>query len=184
MEIQNPRFYKFGDFILDSRRRILTKNDGEISISSKNFDLLFFLIQNEGRVLSHDEILDNVWEGTFVEQSNLKKGISAIRHVLGETPESSLYIKTIPRKGYSFIASVQIFTDEKPNEAIHITATEIIIEEEIIEDVEPNHKIKGLPSAPQVSFWIHYKKYIFGLIAVLILGIAAFTFNNIFTKQG
>jgi Tol biopolymer transport system component/DNA-binding winged helix-turn-helix (wHTH) protein len=137
MANQFPRYCEFGEFKLDSRRRILTKNDGEVHISAKNYDLLFELVKNEGRILSHDELLDTVWEGTFVEQSNLKKGISALRQILGETPESSLYIKTIPRKGYSFVAPVRVY-DERENDATHVTATEIIIEEEIIEDDEPH----------------------------------------------
>lgn len=134
METSTPRFYNFGEFILDSRRRVLRKSDREIPISAKNFDLLFELVKNEGRILSHDELLDRVWAGTFVEQSNLKKGISALRQILGETPDSSLYIKTIPRRGYSFVAPVTVEYLENSNQNSHITATEIIVEEEIIEE--------------------------------------------------
>ncbi|HRH40551.1 MAG TPA: winged helix-turn-helix domain-containing protein [Pyrinomonadaceae bacterium] len=136
MENNSPRFFEFGDFKIDARRRVLTRENEQIAISAKNFDLLIFLIQNEGRILSHDELLDSVWEGTFVEQSNLKKGISAIRHLLGETPESSNYIKTIPRKGYCFVSPVRAFSEETLNQQVQITTTEVIVEEEIIEDNE------------------------------------------------
>lgn len=184
MEPPNPRYYKFGDYKIDSRRRVLSKNDGEIPISAKNFELLFELVKNEGRILSHDELLDTVWEGTFVEQSNLKKGISAIRHILGESPESSNYIKTIPRKGYCFVATVQTSSEEKLNESIHITATEIIIEEEIIEDDEPLQNVKFLPAPiPSTSFWQRYNKYILGGLGVLFLGTLAFSFNRFFVKK-
>lgn len=184
MESPNPRYYKFGEYKIDSRRRVLSKNDGEIPISSKNFDLLFELVKNEGRILTHDELLDSVWEGTFVEQSNLKKGISSIRQILGETPESSNYIKTIPRKGYCFVAAVQAHSDEPPTEAIHVTATEIIIKEEIIEDHEPQQNVKVIPATiPKPTFWQSYNKYIFGGLAVLLLGSLAFSFNKIFGKK-
>jgi Tol biopolymer transport system component len=79
METNNFRFYEFGEFKLDSGHRILTKKDGEISISAKNFDILLALIQNEGRIMSHDQLLNLVWGDTFVGQSNLKKGISSRR---------------------------------------------------------------------------------------------------------
>jgi Tol biopolymer transport system component/DNA-binding winged helix-turn-helix (wHTH) protein len=141
MEQHPNRFYEFGEFKLDSRRRTLSKKGEQLVISAKNFDLLFELIKNEGQILSHDSLLDKVWEGTFVEQSNLKKGISAIRQILGETPESSLYIKTIPRRGYCFVSPVNAFSDERTIDQIHVTATEIIIEEEIIEDDEPQRLV-------------------------------------------
>lgn len=137
METKIPRFYEFGEFKLDSRQRVLTKNESEIPISAKNYDLLFALLQNDGRILSHDELLDLVWGETFVEQSNLKKGVSALRQILGETPESTRFIKTVPRKGYSFVSPVRTYSDEQANGQIHITATEIIVEEEIIEEGLP-----------------------------------------------
>lgn len=177
------QFYEFGDFKIDSRRRILSKNNSPVPISSKNLDLLLYLVKNEGRVLSHDELLDSVWEGTFVEQSNLKKGISAIRQVLGETPESSLFIKTIPRKGYSFVSLVNAYNQQPTNQII--SATEVIIEEEIIEDDEPISAPKVL-TAPtsQMSFWQQYNKYLIGGLAVLILGILAFNLRGYFTPKG
>lgn len=183
METQFPRFYEFGEFKIDSRRRILTKNNDEIHISAKNFELLLFLLQNEGRILSHNELLDSVWEGTFVEQSNLKKGISALRQILGETPDSSLYIKTIPRKGYSFVSPVRAYTDE---ERIHVTATEVFIEEEIIEDDEPIEPAKILPAEKsQAAFWTKYGKFILVSLLILSLGALFFAFRGYFyTKKG
>jgi len=74
--------------------------------------LLLVLVQNEGRILNHDELLDKVRDGTFVEQSNLKKSISALRHILGEHADGSLYIKNIARRGYSFVSPVRILPDE------------------------------------------------------------------------
>lgn len=181
MENNSPRFFEFGDFKIDARRRVLTRENEQIAISSKNFDLLIFMIQNEGRILTHDELLDSVWEGTFVEQSNLKKGISAIRQLLGETPESSNYIKTIPRKGYCFVSSVRAISEEVVNPQIQITTTEIIVEEEIIEDDEqhisakPAPKLIGNNSSKNNRFFIPILVTIFLLI---IGGIAIWYFTR------
>ncbi|MBX7169994.1 MAG: winged helix-turn-helix domain-containing protein [Pyrinomonadaceae bacterium] len=182
MQKEDFRYYCFGEFKLDSRRRVLTKNDAPASISAKNFDLLLELVKNEGRILSHDELLDSVWEGTFVEQSNLKKGISALRQILGETPESSNYIKTIPRKGYAFVSSVEAFTNEP--EIIHVTTSEVIIEEEIIEESESKNEPKSLTAIPQNNFRKNYKKFLMVGISILLLGILAFGFRGYFSKQG
>ena len=171
MHSNNFRYYEFNNFKIDVRRRVLTRNNEQVPISAKNFDLLLALIQNEGRILSHDELLDLVWGDTFVEQSNLKKGISAIRQILGETPDSSLYIKTIPRKGYSFIAPIQAIPDEQE---FQIKATEIVIEEEIIEDSEPpnlNSPAKPVLNGKPESFFHKFKLPI--LVGIVLLTVSA-----------
>lgn len=117
MAEQNVRFYEFGEFRLDVRRRILFKDGAQVPLSGRIYDVLLLLVENEGTVLSHDELLDKVWEGAFVEQSNLKKSISALRQVLGESPNESLFIKTIPRRGYSFVAPVRALSEETTAEA-------------------------------------------------------------------
>lgn len=142
MEGQSIRYYHFGDFEIDARRRTLSKDGERVDISARNFDLLLFLVENEGRILSHDEMLDAVWEGAFVEQSNLKKGISAIRHILEESPDEAAYIRTIPRRGYSFVAPVTKRSDESPSASVYGSETEILIEEtELIEDDGKIHRV-------------------------------------------
>lgn len=98
--------YEFGEFYLDPRRRSLSKNGENVPISGRNFDLLLFLVESGGRIVEHDELLEKVWAGTFVEQATLTKGVSAIRQVLSETPEDQ-YIQTIPRRGYCFVSAVR-----------------------------------------------------------------------------
>lgn len=146
------RYYEFGEFRLDTRRRTLLKDGENLPLSGRIFDLLLVLLQNEGRILDHDELLDKVWEGMIVEQSNLKKGISALRQILGENANESRYVKTIPRRGYSFVAPVQAVSVDPPLEQeSHFvqTETEVIIEEEIIEtDSGYDEPILALPARP------------------------------------
>lgn len=156
MESSGVRFYRFGEFELDVRRRVLSKNGELVDISAKNFDLLSTLIENEGKLLSHDQLLDAVWAGTFVEQSSLKKGISALRHILDESPDEGRFIKTIPRQGYSFVADVTRV--EAPEvSAIRRSQTEIIVEEseEIIFD-DPTDVRPALGPAPSKRRWVIY----------------------------
>ncbi|MBX7169995.1 MAG: DUF5050 domain-containing protein [Pyrinomonadaceae bacterium] len=178
MEKENPRFYQFGEFKVDTRRRTLSKENQSVAISAKNFDLLLELVKNEGRILSHDELLDSVWEGTFVEQSNLKKGISALRQILGETPESSNYIKTIPRKGYAFVSPVHSFDEQNQNLISQISATEIIIEEEVIEvddteiSVQPVKKLAGRTKNKSISLI----PVLAGIILLVLAGLTIWYF--------
>lgn len=112
MEERKIRYYEFGDFRLDIKRRILLKNGKEIPLTGRIFDLLLVMVQSDGRLLDHDELLEKVWGETFVEQATLKKGISSLRQILGEKPNESFYIKTIPRRGYSFVAEVTTALDD------------------------------------------------------------------------
>jgi predicted ATPase/DNA-binding winged helix-turn-helix (wHTH) protein len=93
----------FGDFELSGAKRTLLKRGENVSLNSKTFDLLLTLIENRGRVLSKDELLETVWEGQFVEENNLTVQISALRKIFGEKKNEHRFIVTIPGKGYKFV---------------------------------------------------------------------------------
>lgn len=128
MESKEFCHFEFGEFSLDARRRSLSKNGEKVSLPARNFDLLLYMVENGGRVLEHDELLDKVWAGTFVEQATLKKGISALRQILGEKPDNE-FIKTIPRRGYSFISQVRVVPENNETIFVRETEQEIIVEE-------------------------------------------------------
>lgn len=125
------RFFEFGEFRLDAYERTLQKNGEPVHLTPRIFDLLLVMVENAGRVLEHDELLDKVWEGAFVEQTNLKKSVSTLRQALGESPEASRFIKTIPRRGYSFTASVRPLPDAPEIILVRETKAEFFVEEEI-----------------------------------------------------
>ncbi|MBX7169993.1 MAG: winged helix-turn-helix domain-containing protein [Pyrinomonadaceae bacterium] len=171
MENEAPRFYEFNEFRLDIKRRLLEKNGEQISISTKHFDLLFVLVRHEGEVLTHEKLLETVWDGTFVEQSNLKKGISALRQILGETPNSSIYIRTIPKRGYLFVAPVKKI-EELEEEHFFFRQEQIVIEEQIVEE-EPQSTIetKSLTKSNSTSFFSKSKvKIVFITTFFIFLG--------------
>jgi DNA-binding winged helix-turn-helix (wHTH) protein/Flp pilus assembly protein TadD len=99
--------YKFSDFILDKKTIAVYHNNIQIQISSRAFEILYFLIERRGEVVEKDEILERVWKDSFVEEANLPVHISAIRRVLQEKKGESRYIRTISGRGYSFIANVE-----------------------------------------------------------------------------
>jgi Tol biopolymer transport system component/DNA-binding winged helix-turn-helix (wHTH) protein len=184
MGTENFRYYEFDEYKIDARRRILFKNGERVPLSSRIFDLLLVLVQNEGRILEHDELLDKVWEGMFVEQSNLKKSVSALRQILGERPDESLYIKTVPRRGYSFVADVRAISDTQ-NEPVFVKETreEIIVEEEIFGDDAGEKIIEVQPAATNLlpaetqtakKSSGTQKTAIFAVCAVLIIGLVGF----------
>src|SRR5262249_29134271 len=101
------RAYEFGPFSLDVDRRLMLKDGCAVPLTSKAFDTLLVLVQNQSRVLEKDELLKRIWPDTVVEERNLAVNISTLRKVLGESPESHEYIVTIPGRGYRFVAPVR-----------------------------------------------------------------------------
>lgn len=97
-------FISFAEFELDVVHRRLRRYGTIVPIKAKTFDLLAFLVANNGATLSKDEILAAVWAGQFVEEANLSVQISALRKALGEKKEAPRFLLTIPGVGYRFVA--------------------------------------------------------------------------------
>ena len=102
---------KFGPFSLDPVEKTLRRDNELIAITPKGFDLLIFLAMRPGKLVSREEILAQVWPETTVEEGNLSVHISNLRRLLGENASEPMYIETVARRGYRFIAPV---TEVKP----------------------------------------------------------------------
>jgi DNA-binding winged helix-turn-helix (wHTH) protein/tetratricopeptide (TPR) repeat protein len=98
--------YEFGNFRLDSGRRLLMRNGELVPLKPKVFDTLLVLVVNSGRVLDKEELIQEVWGGAAVEEVGLAKNISNLRKILGENPEEHRFIVTVPGRGYRFVADV------------------------------------------------------------------------------
>ena len=105
--------YRFGQFVLDPRRRTLSRGDSPVFLTPRAFDVLIFLVRNPNRLVTKEELLRAVWRDTFVEEGNLTQYISHLRKALGGNAEDSRLIVTIARKGYQFTGDV-VFSDDTP----------------------------------------------------------------------
>lgn len=114
MALAIKNFYEFGPFCLDPEERVLLKDGKYIPLTPKVFDTLFLLIQNQGHILSKDEMLNAIWQDSFVEESNLAVNIRKLRQILGDEKDSPTYIETIPKRGYRFKAEVKEVLQESP----------------------------------------------------------------------
>src|SRR5262245_49059200 len=107
MEKQTKQLYEFGPFHLDADERLLMRDGRMTPLPPKVFDTLLVLVENSGRVVTKDELMQSLWPDTFVEESNLTQNISQLRRALGDGTNGSQYIETIPKRGYRFIANVR-----------------------------------------------------------------------------
>jgi TolB-like protein/Flp pilus assembly protein TadD len=99
--------YRFGPFHLDIRERRLSRDRAVIPLRLKVFETLLVLVENAGRLVTKQELLDTVWPETSVEENNLNHNISMLRKALGEQATGQHYIETVPRLGYRFVAAVE-----------------------------------------------------------------------------
>jgi DNA-binding winged helix-turn-helix (wHTH) protein/pimeloyl-ACP methyl ester carboxylesterase len=99
--------YQFGPFQLNVRERRLSRSGEVIPLRLKVFDTLLVLVENAGRLVTKQELLDTVWPETAVEENNLNHNVSVLRKALGERATGQQYIETVPRVGYRFAAPVE-----------------------------------------------------------------------------
>lgn len=96
---------EFGPFALDLNSHTFTKNGNEVKLMPKEFKLLNYFIQNNGRALSRAEIMDNVWgRDVVVTNRSVDRCITTLRGKLDDDPSSPTYIKTVRDVGYRFDA--------------------------------------------------------------------------------
>ena len=117
MSKEGNYFYEFGPFRLDPGRRLLLRDVEPLPLRPKAFDTLLVLVQNSGRVLNKDELMQAVWGDTIVEEGGLTRNISVLRKTLGESPDHHRYIVTAPGRGYCFVATVRKVDSEDHDEA-------------------------------------------------------------------
>lgn len=98
--------YRFGRFELDAADGPLTAGGRTVPLNPRALKLLRLLVRNHERVVTKDEILEQVWEGLFVEENNLAVQISALRKALGDGPNGQPFIVNIPSRGYRFVTPV------------------------------------------------------------------------------
>jgi len=110
----------FPPFRLDTENQCLWRrsegpDDQRVMLTPKAFAVLSYLMEHAGRLVTQDELLEAVWPDTFVQPEVLKYQIADIRGTLGDRARNPLFIETLPRRGYRFVAKV---TEDNPAGAL------------------------------------------------------------------
>ena len=101
------RCFEFGEFRVNAAKRELAGPQGVVSVPSRAFDVLLFLVSHPGELLEKSAILKAVWPDTVVEEGNLSRCIFELRRALGDTASEARFIATIPGRGYQFVAALR-----------------------------------------------------------------------------
>ena len=118
-EIPQGRLVRFGVFEADPQTGELRKQGRRVPLQGQPFDILLMLLERPGQLVSRTEIRERLWpDGTFVDfDHSLNTAVNKIRDVLGDSAASPRFIETLARRGYRFIAPVQVDGgDSAPNE--------------------------------------------------------------------
>lgn len=109
----------FGRFRLERATQRLLFDGSPRPLKPKAFDLLLLLVENNGRVLSKEEVLATLWPGRYVEEAILTQNVYEVRRALA-TADGERFIENVPRRGYRFVADVSQESTAAPDPTLAV----------------------------------------------------------------
>jgi DNA-binding winged helix-turn-helix (wHTH) protein/Tol biopolymer transport system component len=152
MEVSPPttrnKQYRFGLYEADLDQGTLTRQGTVVKLQEQPFRILALLLEAQGEVLSRDDLRKKLWpEGTFVEfDGSLNTALMKLRAALNDNPENPVFIETVPRKGYRFIAPIIVSRVEPPTVS---TAVRVTNDGQPVEDFDLSGDLGEPPTLPQ-----------------------------------
>lgn len=132
-----PSFFHVGAFVVDTAARCLRRDGVEVHLRDQSYRVLLLLVESRDRIVPHDEILDRVWGDVAVGRDSVVQCIADVRRALGDDPRNPTFVRTVPRRGYRWVAEVEEVPASPPR-ARYVsseTVTTILeVEEEIVDD--------------------------------------------------
>jgi len=110
ISLERREIYEFGDFRFDLGERMIERVDG-LSVDAlpeKTLQILALLVRRRGHLVAKDDILEQVWPDSFVEENNVDKRVSYLRQFLGKTESGGKFIETVRGQGYRFVGRVKV----------------------------------------------------------------------------
>jgi DNA-binding winged helix-turn-helix (wHTH) protein/pimeloyl-ACP methyl ester carboxylesterase len=104
MSLQSNVRYEFGPYKLHPAQQLLAEGTKRVPLTPKAFQILLALVENHGQIVSKEELFQKVWPDTFVEEATLAQNVFTLRKQLKDDRETAVYIETIPKRGYRFVA--------------------------------------------------------------------------------
>ena len=99
--------YLFENCVLDTDRRELRRGADAVPVAPQVFDMLAYLIRNRERVVGKDDLIAAIWDGRIVSDAAITTRVNVVRRAIGDSGEEQRLIRTLPRKGFRFVGTVQ-----------------------------------------------------------------------------
>jgi len=168
--LQETRIFRFEGFELDSSHRLLVRDGQPVSLNARTLDVLLYLAEHPQRLVTKDELLQAVWQGSFVEESNLAQHIFLLRRALTAAGAAGSLVVTVPGKGYQFTAAVELVPQPPLAEMVVqgvSSVTRVLVEEETVEEV--TGEIAAAPKKISRSLSSGWSWALAGVAAILLL---------------
>jgi DNA-binding winged helix-turn-helix (wHTH) protein len=111
---ENACTIAFGEFVLDPANGLLWRGRERIALPPKPFGVLCYLVERAGKLVTKDEIFDAIWPNLHVTESSLTVSVCALRLTLRDDSKLPRYLETVTRRGYRFIAPIDVQLDDAP----------------------------------------------------------------------
>jgi DNA-binding winged helix-turn-helix (wHTH) protein len=117
-----PQSLRYGPIEVDLQHETATRDGSRIKLSRKSFYILLALLEKAGQIVTRESLCQRLWpsDAKVDKQSNLNTTMNELRRSLGDSSQSSLYIKTIPRKGYVLTANPKTPDHPDPSARSHL----------------------------------------------------------------
>jgi TolB-like protein len=163
--------YRFAEFEIDLTQQELRRDGEFIHIEPQVFDLIVHLVSNHDRVISKDELIENIWHGRIISEAALSSRINAARRALGDNGNDQSVIRTLHKRGFRFVGSVQVVDSSPADEGV----TRLVREE----NIQPRSKFVSVSVAAEVSNLNDIVSETVRAEAVTRLSIAVMPFGNL-----
>lgn len=114
--------YEFDGFELDTQTIELRAQGKSIALQPQVFDLLFLLVENHGRMVSRDEIVEKIWQGRAISETAISSRMKSLRQALGDDGNEQRIIRTIHGRGFRLVAEVTLKTPGADGPALPVAA--------------------------------------------------------------
>jgi DNA-binding winged helix-turn-helix (wHTH) protein/tetratricopeptide (TPR) repeat protein len=141
----------FDPFRLDVTNQCLWRGDTRVPLMPKPFAVLRYLVEHPGRLVTHDQLLGAIWPDTYVQPEVLRRYILEIRRALGDCAEAPKYVRTLPKRGYQFIAPVIEDSAPPVPESVSVVGSRLVGRSAALADLD-RYLTRSLDGRRQVVF--------------------------------
>lgn len=177
------RINLFSRFALDLARGCLLNGNEEVHLRPQSYEVLKYLVENSGHLISKNKLIEEVWKGRAVTDGSLGKCIEEVREALG--PEAAKYVRNVRGRGYIFdTADEQKETIAAPSRSEQIEVVRVTVEDHEEADQASPLRLTDLPraiAAPRRR--INSRAAVVIVIGFLIAVIGAFFVYQFFTNR-
>jgi DNA-binding winged helix-turn-helix (wHTH) protein/tetratricopeptide (TPR) repeat protein len=171
MTLRNSSAFLFDDVRVEPETFRAFKAGQVIQLEPKTLRLLLFLIENRGRLIEKEEILDAIWPGTHVTENALTREIGKLRKTLGDDPKAPKYIQTVHTRGYRFIAELGESNGEPAAASVEVEGVAAPPESVRVPPPVSSLAVEDTPAKPARSYRLITTVITIAIAAAVVSGI-------------